>query len=101
MNDTDDEPLTDEERRDAEAMIGSTDLVTQLVVRLTGSEAVDALVVAEGVLARLISAYAQAQQRHDPAGLDKLLVISARHVRELADQYWVRLEDCPDDAPGA
>jgi hypothetical protein len=104
MNDIDDRPLTAEETLIAGEVIDNINVMTELVVRLTGAGedgAVDALVVAEGVLARLIGAYAQAQRRHDRAALEQLLVISDRHIRELAGQYWQHLEDRPDVAPDA
>lgn len=54
------------------------------------------LLIAEGVLARIIAAFAKAYGGGQQEGLDDLLAISARHVREMSQSYWDRLPEEPE-----
>ncbi len=51
-----------------------------------------ALVIAEGVLARILGAFVRAHENHTREHLAEVLLLSNRHVDTLAHHYWDRLE---------
>lgn len=93
--------MSAEELAEADQATNAIDFLTQTTVEISlaiadGDAApATALVIAEGVLARLISALAKVDGSGDALdreALDRVLEISATHVRNLVDHYWQHLQ---------
>lgn len=118
MNDTTERPpMTPEEEATGNAITASIDVLVDMCVDMgcaiagddeTDDAAANALVIAEGVLARILSAYCRAKQSDEmpleerDRQADDLLQVSAKHIRDIFAHFWavIRAEpDPPADAP--
>lgn len=104
------EPTPEELNQTDNINIG-INVLTDVVIELAGSFSdgserdgpMNALLIAEGVLGRIIACFAQTYGGGEQEGLDDLLQISARHVRALAQINWDRVaeREAGDAAPDA
>lgn len=118
MNDTTEQPpMTPADQALGEKITAAIDTVVDLVVEFGFASADDddeddasanALVIAEGTLARILSAYCRAHQTEDitleerDARAEELLNVSAKHIRSIFAHYWAVIRDAPDpDEPAA
>lgn len=109
MTESDERRPTADEEAMGRAVTGSIDIITDLIIKMGIASAGDvddaissAVVIAEGTLARLLSAFCRAHQTDDiplemrDARAAEMLDISVKHVRDVFTHYWAMIRALPD-----